>query len=196
MFDRSCWIHFYLTSCSNSSWPIFFFSSSIIALATSVDQRLLDECFAVWPRLWTFYVHKIVLEILYNIIIVVCISHDARDSHYLALILQRALLVDQKTELQLEFGQPLLVLTLQLLPGHLVCQHSIIDLFVCVSVSCLSSHLHEVIVGAPEDVHLHLQPVDVLTLDPHVHRANVHLGAGHLRLELFVQHLVWCTVGK
>ena len=64
------------------------------------------------------------------------------------------------------------------------------DLFVCVSVSCLSSHLHEVIVGAPEDVHLHLQPVDVLTLDPHVHRANVHLGAGHLRLELFVQHLV------
>ena len=74
--------------------------------------------------------------------------------------------------------------------------YSIIDLFVCVSVSCLSSHLHEVIVGAPEDVHLHLQPVDVLTLDPHVHRANVHLGAGHLRLELFVQHLVWCTVGK
>ena len=60
-----------------------------------------------------------------HIIIVVCISHDGRDSHYLALILQRALLVDQKTELQLELGQPLLVLTLQLLPRHLICQHLI-----------------------------------------------------------------------
>ena len=40
-------------------------------------------------------------------------------------------------------------------------------------------NLHELIVGAPEDVHLHLEPVDVLTLDSHVHRTYVHLGAGH-----------------